>query len=186
MYMYTCTWKCTLYMYIKARDCGSSPCSAFFFEISCLPWVPPLPCFDLCTYMRPSSQGWAPECHYHFVFVLIVQFVASGFLSFFLFLCDYLSYIVCYTHVFSCTCDSSTTGMILRNLHGSHLRAWQHSAVEWVWQWWIVNCMHLVDMMVHLDCILLNALTQRSVWRPVSNVYVHVHMYEMYNSHAFV
>ena len=64
-----------------------------------------------CTvYMHifhPSSQGWAPKCTIHFVFVCLfvcilrVQFVGSGFPSFHLFLYNYLSYmyVVCYTRI---------------------------------------------------------------------------------------
>ena len=39
-----------------------------------------------------------------FICTLRVWCVGSGFPSFLLFLYDYLSYVVCYTHVFSCIC----------------------------------------------------------------------------------
>ena len=67
---------------------------------------------ELVNYKRslthcPGSQGWAPECPIHFVFVCTVSVwcVGPGFPSFLLFLYNYLSYIyvVCYTYVYSCT-----------------------------------------------------------------------------------
>ena len=58
---------------------------------------------------RPISQGWAPmQVSCSFCICLVVLYrcgvLVLGFLPFILFLHDYLSYVVCYAHVFSCTC----------------------------------------------------------------------------------
>ena len=86
----------------------------FFIFLSPSHFIPPnitTIIIYMCKGFCPSSPGWATECPIHTVFALWVSLSGLGFLPFFSssaitlathHTCIYM-YVVCYTHVFSCT-----------------------------------------------------------------------------------
>ena len=86
---------------------------------------------------RPSSQGWAPKCPVINIFVFVWLYFTCVVCWFWvsilssLPLYDYLSYVVCYAHVFSCTCIhmSNIINSYPHSSHPPHLRTCTYSTI---------------------------------------------------------